>query len=212
MGFRAGIVASDLLLLLILIHSSKGLSERLRLALDGERRGSPTVCIVRILHEVLVRPEIVDNIALGKSDTILQLKRCLHTSSGVLPKDAALFVELLKKIFLFSNALYIDELVRNAINANLPNFILDKILSAEKSDLVDVQNPSALRIYSVDLLKAIITVADESNALILQNLLDAHPAWKEFRDQSHDLFLTVKLSFKLSYNLKYFFYLGSRKN
>jgi len=43
----------------------------------------------------------------------------------------------------------------------------------------------------VDLLKAMLAAADPSTAATLRTLLDTHPSWGEFKDQSHDLFLTV---------------------
>jgi hypothetical protein len=48
-----------------------------------------------------------------------------------------------------------------------------------------------LKIHAVDVLKAMVTAADDANAVALQALLDHHPSWEEFRDQSHDLFITV---------------------
>ena len=46
-----------------------------------------------------------------------------------------------------------------------------------------------MRIHAVDTIKAIIA-ADEFQAGPLKALLDTHPVWSEFRDQSHDLFIT----------------------
>jgi len=70
--------------------------------------------------------------------------------------------------------------------------VLNKILGAPSSDLSHVTNVPALRIHSVDLLKAILAAGDETAVAQLQALLDLHPAWKEFKHQSHDLFLTDK--------------------
>jgi len=79
--------------------------------------------------------------------------------------------------------------VQAAMNANLINYVLDHVIGATKEMLMDVRNTSALRIHAVDLLKAIIA-ADDFNAASLQLLLDSHPNWSEYKDQSHDLFIT----------------------
>jgi hypothetical protein len=48
-----------------------------------------------------------------------------------------------------------------------------------------------LKIHAVDCIKAILTLDPEYEAS-LQSFLALHPAWREYRDQSHDLFLTVR--------------------
>jgi len=58
-------------------------------------------------------------------------------------------------------------------------------------ELEGVRNSSALRIHAVDVIKAIMA-ADESQTGLLKSLLDLHSAWAEYRDQSHDLYITVR--------------------
>jgi hypothetical protein len=79
-----------------------------------------------------------------------------------------------------------------ARSADLPNILLNRIMSADNKALEHVLHPSALRIYTVDLLKALVAAADEEYAAVLQAVLDIHPAWRDFKDQSHDLFITDK--------------------
>jgi hypothetical protein len=69
-------------------------------------------------------------------------------------------------------------------------FRADNVIGASPEVLAEVRNPSAMRIYAVDLVKAIIA-ADTFNGASLQAMLDLHPAWSEFKEQSHDLFITV---------------------
>ncbi len=165
------------------------LCDLLRRAIATGRRGSPMVCVVRLLHQLIGRPEVVDNLACAKVDVVQQLTLAL-SGAEALPKDAALIVELLKKIFQTTFSRFLGHFVSMAIAANLPNFLLDGVLGASPKALAEVTNPSALKIHAVDLLKAIIA-ADDTNAAVLQALLDVHPSWHEFKDQSHDLFITV---------------------
>jgi DnaJ family protein C protein 13 len=169
------------------VHS---LCDLLKRAITTGRRGSPMVCIIRLLNQLIGRMEVVDNLACAKVDIVSQLTLCLDNGSGALPKDATIIVELLKKIFQTTFSRFLGHFVGMAMNANLPNFLLDHVLGASPQALAEVTSPSALKIHAVDLLKAIIA-ADESHAAVLQALLDVHPSWNEFKDQSHDLFITV---------------------
>lgn len=78
-----------------------------------------------------------------------------------------------------------------ALQADLPTFLLQHVIAAPPEAIADVRSAAAMRIHAVDLIKAIVA-ADEFAAAPLQALLDAHPTWSEFRDQSHDLFITVR--------------------
>lgn len=162
----------------------------LKRALTAGRRGTPMLCIVRLLFQLISRAEVIDNLASSKIDVVEQLTSCLRDGESV-PRDAAVVVELLKKIFQTPFCRYIDMFVNTALRVQLPALCLGKILGASAADLGHVANLAALRIHTVDLLKAILAAADESSAASLQALLDLHPAWKEFKHQSHDLFLTV---------------------
>lgn len=170
------------------VHS---LCDLLKRALTTGRRGAPMVCVVRLLHQLIGRIEVVDNLACAKTDIVQQLTLCLDSGDGVLPKDAALIVELLKKIFTTNFCRFMGHFVQSALAANLPNFLLDNVLGASKEALRDVASPSALKIHTVDLLKAIVAADSEGDAAALQALLSVHPSWNEYKDQSHDLFITV---------------------
>ncbi len=197
------------------------LCDNLKRALDTGRRGTPVTCIVRLLHQFVSRVETVDNLVSSNVDIVKQLTRGLDNTSPTtgahldgtipeLPKEAAFIVELLKKIFQSYTSRNLPFFVQAAVHANLPNFLLDHVVGASKENLSHVRNVSALRIHAVDLLKAMVA-ADENYASILQALLDVHLSWSEFRDQSHDLFITVSISifftfflFFLSFFLSFF--------
>jgi DnaJ family protein C protein 13 len=173
--------------------------DMLKRALSAGRRGSPVVCVIRILLQLVGNVDVVDNLASAKVDVIQQLTDCLQADASksidvsVLPKDAAIIVELMKKIFQSQYCRFLGHFVQMAMQANLPNFLLDHVLGASSSALANVANPNALKIHTVDVLKAIIAAADEGTAHGLQVLLNAHHAWGEYRDQSHDLFITVMI-------------------
>jgi hypothetical protein len=184
------------------------LVDLLKRALSAGRRGSPMVCVVRILHQLVTtnQSEVVDNLASAKTDIVKQLTLCINEQGGsgssgnvsmddsyvcVLPIDSALIVELLKKLFQSHYSRFLPQFVQMAMDAGLPNFLLDHVLGAPAEATKKVLNPSALKIHTVDLLKAIIAASNEETAHILQALLSAHHAWSEFKDQSHDLFITV---------------------
>lgn len=173
------------------------LCDLLKRALDNDRRGTPVTCVVRLLHQLVGRVDTVDNMASSPVDIIVQLTRALNVNSNVadhklpeLPKDAAFSVELLKKIFQCIGSRNLGHFVAMGMQARLPSYLLDNIIGAPKQAIEHVRNSAALRIHAVDVLKAMIA-ADEANAPVLQALLDTHSAWSEFRDQSHDLFITV---------------------
>jgi len=175
----------------------QNLSDNLRKALDAGRRGSPTISVIRLLMQIVHRPDIVDSLAQGRTDLIFYLTKSMYTTSNTangscsIAKDAAIIVELMKKIFLCTAAAQIGLLVHKAVESNLPHLILEHILDARSTtSCAQVLNPAALRVYSVDLLKAMLIAADPATAAVLRTLLDTHPSWREFKDQSHDLFLT----------------------
>lgn len=176
----------------------------LKRSLNSGRRGTPVMAVVRLLHQLVSRYEVVDFLAKCGEDVVLQLTRVLdinevrliEAGSGsdgfetyTLPRDAAFIVELLKKIFQTNHCQYLGYFGSMALNAKLPYFVLDFIIGANPTVLAAVKNPSALRIHSVDLIKAIIA-GDPNNGQSLQAILDLHPAWAEFKDQNHDLFIT----------------------
>lgn len=176
-------------------------------ALDSKKRGTPVTCIVRLFQQLFLKRESLDTLVTSSSssDIVLQLTRVLdihdvrHSSSPVdligkgppfLPKDAAFVTEMLKKIFL-STSPYLGSFVSSALRCRLPYFLIDYVLSGQSKDLDEVRNVSALRIYAVDVIKAIVS-ADSTQCEMLKVFLDNHSVWGEYRDQSHDLYLTDK--------------------
>ena len=174
------------------------LCDLLKRSISMNRRGSPMLSIVRLLHTLVGRTEVVENLAGAKVDVIQQLTIAIledNSSSEVsyrkIAKDATIIVELLKRIFQSTYCRMLPHFVECAKQAKLTNLLLDHVLDPPAKAIEGVINPSALKIYSVDVIKAIIAASDEESAAVLQALLDFHPAWREYKDQSHDLFLTV---------------------
>ena len=171
------------------------LCDLLKRAVDGARLGAPATCIIRLLHQFTSKADTVENLASANVDVIALLTRMLGdtgtTSKPVLHKESAFIVEVLKKIFTCISCRSLGYFVQAAMRCKLPHFLLEHVVGASKEDLALVRNGNALRIHAVDVIKAIMA-ADEGNAVALQALLDLHSAWTEFRDQSHDLFITVR--------------------
>ena len=65
------------------------------------------------------------------------------------------------------------------------------LTGVSESALSNIKNPASLKIHAVDALKAILE-ADETKSEALKALYDSHPAWLEYKGQSHDLFLSNK--------------------
>jgi len=176
-----------------------GLCDLLRRAMNANRKGIPALSIIRLMHQFVSRVDCVD--AIANTDFIRQVVVTLggsRNSSGsdrseikrtILPKEAAFIVELLKRIFQCRASSFIGVLVSSAMQADLPNFLLNHVIGKNPDDLQGVAHPAALRIHAVDTVKAIIA-ADEFQTGPLQAFLNVHPLWAEFRDQNHDLFIT----------------------
>eukprot|EP00981_Chlorochromonas_danica_P015372 scaffold11846_cov149-Ochromonas_danica.AAC.3 len=167
------------------------LCDFLKAAIRTGRLGSPFVCVIRLLHQLVSRVEVVEGLGSAKIDIISLLTKYLADGDR-LPKDSTIVVELLKKLFSCRFARCIAHFVDMARDADLPNLLLNRVLNADAQQLEGVINPAALRLYAVDLLKALLAAADEEYSVLLQALMDVHPSWREFKDQSHDLFLTDK--------------------
>ena len=175
------------------------LCEFLRRAIDLGRRGNPVTCIIRLLHILVTRVDGVDSLASANEDIIRQLTRTLDHGGMLgkvigneavpLPKEAVLIVELMKKIFQCVDARNLNYFVASSISIGLPLFLLEHAVGAKQEVLNEIRNPSALRIYAIDALKA-LAKADENHSMSIQSMLDMHPAWSEYREQSHDLFIT----------------------
>lgn len=171
----------------------KTLCDSLKRALDMERRGVPVTSIARLLNQLSTRIDVVDSLSVCRNDVILQLTRSLNLNSNMggsqpkLPKEATLITEVLKKIYSSQGAHSIGHLVQCGIKAGLHNYLLDHVLSTSRENLADVTFPTALHVHAVDVLKSMAAL-DESN--IIRVLLENHPAWGEYKDQRHDLFIS----------------------
>lgn len=171
----------------------KTLCDSLKRALDMERRGVPVTSIVRLLNQLCSRVDIVDCLSVCRNDIILQLFRSLNVNSNTpgvapkLPKEATLITEVFKKIYTTLGAHSLAHMVQSGIRIGLHNYLLDHVLSASRENLADVTFPTALHVHAVDVLKA-MAASDETG--VIHALLDVHPAWGEYKDQRHDLFIT----------------------
>lgn len=166
----------------------------LNTTLNRQQRGVPMLCILRILYIIINNIEILNLFAnCNKFDIIVQITNCLqeNENNNILSKYTLLIIKLLKKLYHTQYCIHMNKFVQSALQCNLPIIILNKIIDATTIDLNHIQNNSMLRIHSVELIKAILLAGDETVILPLQNLLNIHPAWKEFKHQNHDLFLTV---------------------
>ena len=174
----------------------------LKRSIDSEKRGTPVVGICRLLLQFTTRSVCVEALGSCNNDIILELTRALdvdsmlskpsYQSSSIcqLSKDASLIVELLKRIFLNTGAICIADFVSMACRAQLPLFLLNHVVDAPASVLETVRNPNTLKLNAIDVLKAMASIESVSSAVI-QAMLNGHHSWTEYRNQSHDLFITV---------------------
>jgi DnaJ family protein C protein 13 len=192
-------------------HSLISLLER---SLNNGKRGVPVVCIIRLMNQIVGRTDAVDNFATAPNDIIKNLLRALDqddqlevnltavTSNTIenlaLPNEATVIVELLKKIFQCTASRSLNHFVQSAMKFRLPSFLLNYIVGATKKSLADVRNSSALKIHAVDTLKSILAATeDEGDFAIIQAMLDLHPAWNEYKEQNHDLFISVSFFYQI---------------
>ena len=172
--------------------------ELLQRALDRKRFGVPVTCIVRLLFELCSRPAAIDSMVDSPVDPMEVVHRTLNVSSDPgqveLPKEAGLVVELLRKIFQCMQAQCLPHFVDMAMRAKLPLFLLDNVVGASDDAIRHVRNGAAMRVHAVDAIKAMLVV-ESSHIAVLQAMLDAHHSWKEFKHQSHDLFISVRCLF-----------------
>lgn len=165
--------------------------ELMQRAVRSNRRGAPLVCILRLLQALIGQVDVIDHLATGKIDILALLKESLdNTDDGNLPKDATIMVELLKRIVQSTSSRFLNVFIDAAKRCNLVNFLLDRILAVEPSALSHILHPAALKIHAVDCVKSIFA-ADCEYEESMQAVLALHSAWREYRDQSHDLFLSV---------------------
>ena len=87
---------------------TNSLCDLLKRAVSTGRIGSPVTSIMRLLHQLVSRVDCVDSLASSPTDLVQQAVLALGGSGDantpdqekvVLPKEAAFFCELLKKIF-----------------------------------------------------------------------------------------------------------------
>jgi DnaJ family protein C protein 13 len=173
----------------------------LKRAIKSERRGAPVVCIVRLIQQLISKVAAVDNLISAPIDIIVLLMQALDNNSNAvnasttahkvqISKEAAIIAEVMKRLFQTTTSSCIADLVSMGMRAGLPIFLLDNIIGASPEALADVRNASALKVYAVDTLKAMLLI-DSAHIGVLQAILEAHHSWGEYRYQSHDLFITV---------------------
>ena len=170
------------------------LFEFLQRAIDTSRRGVPMVCILRLLKWIVGSSSALTHLCANMDCKVVLnlLRESMRNdlnSANKLQYDAVIAAEVMKIIFHTASFPIIDILVREAINVQIPEFILDDVLS---SNIEYVRNPNNLRIYCVDTLKAMYEASGSTPHL--QDLLNGHKAWRRYRTQSHDLFLVVTSS------------------
>jgi hypothetical protein len=175
-------------------------------ALQADRRGTPVICTLRLLRELVRDRGALNHIVYHCKGVLVEsLLGCMKASAGPvveLHNDVVLTAEVIKIVFQTANFPILDELTRDAIRVKLPEFILNHVLG---SDLANVRNAAALRVYCVDALKSMCE-AEESTEYLLQ-LLDSHKAWSKYKSQNHSLYLTVRSSYtSLFITLSYYSY------
>jgi hypothetical protein len=111
-------------------------------------------------------------------------------------KESFLIIEILKKIFQYYQNPSTIILLNYALQCQLPNLLITYIINASSGDLANLTNGSAVKIQSTDVLKGMLVIANDEMHTELTQLLNQSREWKQFKDQSHDLFITViKISF-----------------
>lgn len=168
-------------------------------AVSTAKKGSPMVCIIRILRQLCEKPVSVYNLASSPIDPMKWLMLAMYADSdneriaGMpknLHKESTVCCEVLKKIFQTSQCTVLPDLVSMAVRCGLHNMLLDDVLAAPASVMNNVRSGPTLKLYAVDVLKAMLSVQSE-HAAMLNMLYQSHQAYSEYRNQSHDLFLTV---------------------
>lgn len=106
-------------------------------------------------------------------------------------KDAIVIIELLRKIFACYHHEQILFLLHYSLIAFLPNLLIYQVINKNITEFSYLTNPSAVKFYSIDLLKSMLSIANERMTNELQSLLSKSNCWSEFRDQQHDLYISV---------------------
>merc|ERR1711871_1185018 len=112
--------------------------------------------------------------------------------SGALPKEASMIVEVIQLMFRKSVSRHSrGQMVHLGISAGLPNLLLN-ILKASSDKLDQVVSPDALKVHCVEILKGMLDGADATYKALLESILFGNAIWKEYCDQSHDLYMTER--------------------
>ena len=169
------------------------LIEFLKRALDFDKRGVPMICVLRLIKEFVGSNDALLNM-LRNTDRRLVLSLLENSMVGDkhdttrVHQDAVLVAEILKIMFQTASYEILDQLIDDAVEVQLPEFILNCILSA---NIDHVRNPRALRIFCVDTLKAMCNSGESGSRV--QIVLSEHQGWTRYKSQNHDLFLMVNL-------------------
>jgi DnaJ family protein C protein 13 len=180
------------------------LLDLMKRAVKTDKRGAPITCIIRLIQQLISKVSGVDNFATATVDIVELFVAAMDNNSNApdagtkshrvdINKESAIIVEVLKRIYQSTTAACIQDLISMGMRAGLPIFLLDNIIGASAESLADVRNASALKVYAVDTLKAMLLI-DSPHVGVLQAILEAHHSWSEYRYQSHDLFITVSHS------------------
>jgi curved DNA-binding protein CbpA len=181
-----------------------------------QRKGVPLTTILRLLNEIMNFNISLDYIiekasSVSTNNIISNLTYALIDEDSVtspasvednpsskgektimLYKESILIIEILKKLFQYYQNASILLLLNYAMQCQLPNLLISHIVNRSKSDLSYLTNPNAVKILTVDILKAMLVVANDEMHDELTQILNTSKEWKQFRDQSHDLFITVR--------------------
>jgi hypothetical protein len=192
-----------------------------------QRKGIPLLSVARLLNELVNSSEIIENLAANiyvnsTNNIISNLTFALleddfsvnSTSFGDamgLYREAIVIIEILKKIFQAYYSKGLIHFLVVAFQCQLPQLLVHRIVNVKNQRLFNeqVNNAMALRIHTIDLLKAMLLI-DESPEIHreLKEILSQSKEWGDFKDQSHDLFITVSLrSSPLIFHLNLLLYL-----
>ena len=166
----------------------------LQRALDSERSGVPMICILRLLKEFASSNDALRHLT-GNMERRLMLKLLKESIKGdpndslKVHRDAVLVAEVLKIMFQTASHEVLDQIIEDAVDVQLPEYMLNCILSA---NIDYVRNPRALRIFCADALKAMCNASDPG--MRVQSLLSEHNCWARYKSQNYDLVLMVIFS------------------
>ncbi|XP_011292961.1 dnaJ homolog subfamily C member 13 isoform X2 [Musca domestica] len=127
-----------------------------------------------VLHQLSLSEFCVSSIS--QTECILPLKKCMEHNRDCIEKSC----ETLSRLFKHQH----DSLISQSLEAGLIPYLLGLLDS--RLDYVD--NASAVKAQIVAALKGMTTNLNYGDRV--NQILQKHPVWAEFKDQRHDLFIT----------------------